>query len=274
MTDLISRLRFVWCGAVCAFAIADGAIADVPEALYLQQADSSRRFVLQAKTPLAETARSELLDRATEIVFRNVDKQWNFATTEEIRAVGALEIPAGADGATLTALVIREDAEVSVAELRTRVEKIAAANVSDEFFDGAADENQVRRVIALKRIGQIDNVEQNAAVGALATAKIGQPVEIRLLADPTGLGVGADLPLRLYVDGSAYPQSRFTAEHVASGTSVNEKTDPKAIGHFRLTEAGEWRVTFHVLQNSDDAETPRQWLTATITFIVPDREVK
>jgi hypothetical protein len=83
---------------------------------------------------------------------------------------------------------------------------------------------------------------------ATANRRTGQKVEIRPLCDPTSLRVGSDLPVFVYVDGVKQPGAKVQATSLATGQTQNFLADAEGSGHFRIADAGVWRVEFHQAQ--------------------------
>ncbi len=116
---------------------------------------------------------------------------------------------------------------------------------------------------------------------ATAASKSGQAVEIRALADPTTLPVGADLPLRFYADGRAAPGARYIATTVNGAgktQTVEGVADSSGIGHLTVSNGGVWWVEFHAVTTPPaqpagappQADQPDLILhSATLTFAVP-----
>jgi len=107
---------------------------------------------------------------------------------------------------------------------------------------------------------------------ATATSKSGLAAEIRPLMDPTTLGVGSDLPLRLYVDGEAVADARITASHAATATTRSASTDARGIASIRIDHPGPWTLEFHTLTPLTDPADPHpRWraASASLTFSAP-----
>ncbi|MGE3181613.1 MAG: DUF4198 domain-containing protein, partial [Phycisphaerae bacterium] len=213
------------------------------------------------------------LEKSAEIVIRSEDKQWNYGKLQELRAEAGFVLPEAAKGTTLVALVIRDDIKLTAAEQQQLLVRDDINRPGPEAAPPAEDaDRNIMRVQSLKSVMTVG--EPNGQPSDIATAKLGQPAEIRLLADPSTLGVGADLPLRAYLDGSAIPAARLSATLVGRNQSIEISTDSKGIGRIRVTEAGEWLVVLHVFAQSNIDATTWTWHTATFSFTVPNREAE
>jgi hypothetical protein len=103
----------------------------------------------------------------------------------------------------------------------------------------------------------------------LATVKVGHPIEIRALADPSQLVVGDDLAVRLYVDGSKVAGGAVhalvtSADGRSSRVEPLRAADSKGIAWFRLIAAGRWTVRFE--HTVVDADGTRRKLVADLVF--------
>lgn len=106
-------------------------------------------------------------------------------------------------------------------------------------------------------------------IDTTATSKSGQQVEIRPLMDPTAVPPGADLAVRIYMQGEAAPGVEVRATHVATGTVQRLRADAKAIALIRVTAAGEWRLEADVLRPLTDADAQWRAGSASLTFTTP-----
>ena len=167
-------------------------------------------------------------------------------------------------------------------ELPARMEDVPAPRFSrflrervglEDETPGDQDSVRVRRVESLKALVTVVGEGPVAGHSSMALSKTGQAVEIRLLADPTTVTVGADVPVRTYVEGASCASALVRARSLDHGVEVSFRTDPSGIGCFRLSRSGRWRVEFHqAVRLAEDAGA--DWLvrSATLTFDAPGRE--
>lgn len=113
------------------------------------------------------------------------------------------------------------------------------------------------------RISNEANSAGNAPSDPTATSKAGLAAEIRPLMDPSALGVGSDLPIRIYIDGDAVAAARVSATHEATGTIINAATDSKGIATVRIDHAGKWTIRFHTITELTAEKDPHPVWRAT-----------
>lgn len=133
-------------------------------------------------------------------------------------------------------------------------------------------ELRVRHVASAKTLIRAATAGRESPPSAIATSKTGQKVEIRPLFDPSAARVGSDLPLWSYIDGSKKTGVKVQATNVATGKTTTFLTDAGGSGHFRVTDAGLWRVEFHHAEPLKDG-SKADWVvySATLTFEVATR---
>lgn len=106
----------------------------------------------------------------------------------------------------------------------------------------------------------------SAGHSAVVMSKSGQAVEIRLLADPTAMKLGSDVPVRTYVNGDKQTKMKVRATH-ESGDAQEFVTDGSGSGFFKLKSAGLWRIeASHAAASKDDADADWVAYSATLTF--------
>lgn len=128
---------------------------------------------------------------------------------------------------------------------------------------------RVRQVISTKTLIRMAADGGRVTPSAIATSKSGQVVEIRVHFDPTAALPGSDIPLTFYVDGDKRSDAKVRATNVTTGKSEEFVSDGGGSGHFRVTDAGVWRVEGHYVQALDN-DPSADWVvyTATLTFEV------
>lgn len=102
-----------------------------------------------------------------------------------------------------------------------------------------------------------------------ASSKSGQQVEIRPLMDPTTMLPGGDLPVRLYMKGSAAGGAVVAATHVATGAGQQATADPSGIALLHIAQPGEYRLELRVLRPLAESDAAWQAGIGTLTFEVP-----
>jgi hypothetical protein len=158
--------------------------------------------------------------------------------------------------------------DVSGAELRTFCEQNMGA-LPEAVSKLAVDRKvRVRHVSSAKLMVRAPSAGQPEP-SAIANRRTGQKVEIRPLCDPTVLRVGSDLPVFVYVDGVKQPGAKVQATSVATGQTQTFRADAEGSGHFRIADAGVWRVEFHQAQPLTE-DTSADWVvyTGTLSFEV------
>lgn len=131
------------------------------------------------------------------------------------------------------------------------------------------------RQLRVRHVASAHTLIRAAAAGnedspsGIATSKTGQKVEIRPLFDPSAAHVGSDLPQWSYVEGSKKAGVKVQATNVATGKTATFLTDAGGSGHFRITDAGLWRVEFHHAEPLK-GDSKADWViySATLTFEV------
>jgi len=159
-------------------------------------------------------------------------------------------------------------------DFKPRVMTLDAAAVR-KLTEGRTDikavgELEVRAVQSAKTVIRVGAMEPEQSGNV--TSKTGQQVELRPVFDPTGMGIGSDIPIVVYAGDGKVPGARLTAMHVASGEKEEFVANGSAIGHFRLSKPGAWRVEVRHLGAvkpgpNVKAEEPKWVLySATLTF--------
>jgi len=98
-----------------------------------------------------------------------------------------------------------------------------------------------------------------------AVRRVGQPLELTPLVDPTRSRPGEDLPLRLHWDGSTRAGATVSVEGPGGDPKLSLTTDPVGAAHFRVTRPGRWLV-----RATHEAEKTRH--VAELTFVVSGEE--
>ena len=117
---------------------------------------------------------------------------------------------------------------------------------------------RVESACALVRVG--------GAATDVGVSKSGLATEIRALMDPTALLLPSDMAVRVYADGSGVPGATVIATHAASGAERRTTADEKGIAPVRLDRPGLWRVEFHHVVPSRDAEADWVVYSCVLTF--------
>ena len=132
---------------------------------------------------------------------------------------------------------------------------------------------RVWHIESSKLLVRVRGAEDGSPPSATAQSKAGQPVEIRLLADPTLVPLKHDLPLRVYLPGPRSAGILVLARHADSGRVQSFFTDPRGTGFFTLTGPGWWTVEVHAVRPLPEDDTADWELhTATLSFQVPARD--
>ncbi len=106
------------------------------------------------------------------------------------------------------------------------------------------------------------------------TSKTGQQVELRPVFDPTGVGIGSDVPVVVYAGDGKVPGAKLVATHVPTGEREEFTANASAIGHFKLSRPGEWRLEMrHLAEVKNPKSGEPAWVlsTATLTFEARDQ---
>ena len=155
--------------------------------------------------------------------------------------------------------------QLTGAELRD----FAARNVAEKAtgraeFPAADTAVPVRVVRSTKTLIRVTG-ERDADASVTAVGKTGQHSEIQPLVDPTRAAVGSDVPLRVFIAGDKKTGVKVQVTS-PGGQTTSFVTDSVGSGHFRVTEAGVWRVEGHHLVAP--AGDNKEWTlyTATLTF--------
>lgn len=105
------------------------------------------------------------------------------------------------------------------------------------------------------------------------TSKTGQQAELRPTFDPTGVGIGSDVPLVVYAGDGKAAGAKLIATHDATGEKQEFTANQAGVGVFHLSRAGVWRVEMrHLVANSNRRDGDPAWVlyTATLTFEAPE----
>lgn len=270
--------RLIACWLACAAGPA--ACADVPLSRFLvpasHQAAVGERVALRVQTPGADGALAAAAWPGAEVKWffvRVAGTQQNFDTL-------AADAPGGE---TVGLAVERAGVTMIGLDLRPRVETLTgaefeaflAAKVAAEALPAgrarAAPDApvRVRRSESMKSLMRVRNERGDAPPAQVAQSKAGQAAELRLMLDPTVGRVGSDVAVRAYVAGDKRPAARVFVQREGDAKGTEFVTDPTGSGHFRVTEAGRWRVEFsHAAPLKDDPEAEWAIHTATLTFEV------
>lgn len=167
--------------------------------------------------------------------------------------------------------VVRTIAGADFRKLADRALPGAAAGAADASpgvgLSGEAAQVRVRRIESAKLLVRVTADDGERPPSATATSKTGQKAEIRLVADPTALGPGSDVPVRIYVDGEKAAAARVRATAVASASTREFVTDSSGFGFFRLDEGGLWRLDFEYLRPvQGDPQADCELYIGTLTF--------
>jgi hypothetical protein len=95
--------------------------------------------------------------------------------------------------------------------------------------------------------------------------RVGQPLELTPLVDPTRSRPGEDLPFRLHWDGGARSGATVTVEGPGGDPRLSLTTDPVGAAWFRVTRPGRWLVR----ATHQDEKTRH---VAELVFVVPGEE--
>lgn len=205
------------------------------------------------------------VERVADLCIRGEMIQTNLESVSATEGAVTLSLPPG--NVTLLALELKPvDLVLQAAEFsRLAREQAMNAPGADALPSEAAV--RVRRYESLKSLVRVHEPLRPAAASAIATSKVGHNAEIRVLADPTLLRPGSDLPVRAYADGGALKNGKVRAMHVASKSISEVALDPSGIGNLRLSAAGVWRLELQLLKPANgEAGVDWTWFTATVTF--------
>lgn len=154
----------------------------------------------------------------------------------------------------------------------SRARELAVSDAPVE--GGAAKENtppasqprRVQHVDASKVIVRAGGAREHSPV---VMSRTGQFAEIRLMADPTAVGVGSDVPVRLYFSESHAAGVELRAISWRSGRVRRLTSDADGVATVALDEPGVWTIEFnHVAPDRENPDGP--WLSAraSVTFEV------
>lgn len=105
----------------------------------------------------------------------------------------------------------------------------------------------------------------------ISVSKLGVRAEIRPLMDPTTMGVGGDLPIRVYVNGSSVAGQRVVAIEPETGTRRTVTTRQDGFADVRIARAGLWRLEFHRFETREQG---LELISGVLSFAVPTAEVR
>lgn len=126
---------------------------------------------------------------------------------------------------------------------------------------------RTQTAVALIRVANADGGV--AAVAPAGLSKAGLPVEIRPLIDGTAMAPGADVAFRVYIDGGKVDGAMLRVTSPA-GAASKVPADESGAAHFRITDAGVWKVEFnHAAVLTDDPAADWSLHTATLLFESP-----
>ncbi len=225
---------------------------------------------VETGTPLAAQTAAWPADRLKWVFSRGVGVQENrdrIEATDPAKQVAAVTIPT--PGVTVIGVDFKPVVtQVSGAELNAFLTANVAGAADNPAVKalGAQPKVRVRRIESATTMVRAPAGDIRDEHSAVAQAKTGQAVELRPLFDPTMLKVGADFPVRAFVDGSKQAGAKIQA----SAKATDAKTaDDTAAAPFSIKQAGVWRIEFHhaePLKNDPAAD----WViySATLTFEV------
>ncbi len=155
------------------------------------------------------------------------------------------------------------------AELQSFSERNAGPVAAEKTRALTADRAlRVRHLASAKTLIRVQ-AGGESLTSAIATSKTGQSADIRPHFDPTAAQVGSDLPLTIYVEGDKQAGVKVQATNATTGKTESFTTDGGGSGHFRISDAGVWRVEFHrVSPLRDEPEADWAIYSATLTFEV------
>jgi hypothetical protein len=147
--------------------------------------------------------------------------------------------------------------------------KFAHEHADAELPDTVKGDVVVRLVESVKtaiRVGQSEEGQSGTV-----SEKTAQLVELRPVFDPTGIGIGSDIPVQAIADHAKIKTARLIAIHTPSGERQDVRAGPTGTASFKLSKAGPWRIEFcHLVQVPKDQkpEDGAAWIlwTATFTF--------
>ncbi|CAG0951932.1 hypothetical protein PHYC_00245 [Phycisphaerales bacterium] len=204
------------------------------------------------------------------------DIEWFFvrlAGTQENRGPGDGPAPArgqphrlslGLPGAAMIGLDLKAATQIwPPAALSTFA---ARAGTEDPCAKSDARVQLLRSATTLVRVSDADG---KPAADSTPTSKSGQQVEIRPLMDPTSMLPGGDLPVRLYMKGTAAGGGVISATHLESNTTQQATADSGGIALLHIERPGEYRLELRVLRPLAESDAAWQAGIATLTFEVP-----
>jgi hypothetical protein len=151
--------------------------------------------------------------------------------------------------------------------------KFAHDKGDSEVPDSAQGAQNVRLVESAKTIIRAGKAEDGQSVNI--SEKTAQLVEIKTMFDPSGVGIGSDIPVSVSAPGGKVKKPRVFATHIASGEVQEVHASENGVVSFRLSRAGAWRVEVYHLAAAAKTEKevpdegPRpDWVlsSATLTF--------
>ncbi len=230
-------------------------------------------------TPLELQLRASAAADAPQLAWPADRCQWFFARSageqQNLQALAPFGRPEprvqiGRDDATVIGLDQRPAIVTAPAAPIARLAKTADAAGEPgaaEVADTASV--RVRHYVSAKSI--IRPAGARRAPSATVMSKTGQPAEIRLLADPTALTLGSDLPIRVYVQGDKAGGVTVTALHVPTGRSQQTVSDRGGMGRFHIDAGGAWLLAFQSARPSPpDSDAAWDLFSGTVAFDVPE----
>lgn len=152
-------------------------------------------------------------------------------------------------------------------------EHLASETVPARFADAAevrlrhiASHKVLLRVVPPAQPGSAAHGVPVLQPSAIATSKTGLRADLRPLFDPTAAGIGSDIPLWFYADGSKRGGARVSATHRDSGQTATFITGPDGTGYFRLSQPGVWIVQAAYVADEAGSGADAVLYTATLTF--------
>lgn len=181
---------------------------------------------------------------------------------------------AGEDAPAGTVRIATDGAAVIGVDFKARVVNLDGVAMRKLVGDAGARKAPaggaaVRVVQSAKTVIRVGESEPGQSGNV--TSKTGQQVELRPTFDPTGVGIGSDVPVVVYAGDGKAPGARLVATHVTSGERQEFAANAGGVGTFRLSRAGVWRVECrHLVEVKGKKDGEWVLYTATLTFDARD----
>lgn len=236
-------------------------------------------FTAPATAPLDLQMRQSPAADAPQLAWPADRCQWFFARSageqQNLQALAPLGRPEprvqiGRQDATVIGLDLRPTIVTAPAAAIARLAKTADTVGEPDAAEVANTASvRVRHYVSAKSI--IRPAGARRTPSATVMSKTGQPAEIRLLADPTALTLGSDLPIRVYVHGDKAGGVTVTALHVPTGRSQQAVSDRGGMGRFQIDAGGAWLLSFQSARPSQpDSDAAWDLFSGTVAFEVPE----